>query len=142
MFKKVGKKNVISSHTLFYVPHGVHISSVIIGSDVRVAENVRVDCASPVTIGNNVWISENVHIMNHEHIIDGKKWKGTKDIRLTKGIVLCDDSWIGAESIILPKVTRIGEGAIIGAGSVVTKDVGDYMIVAGNPAVVIGIRKD
>jgi len=48
-------------------------------------------------------------------------------------IKICDDAWIGAKCIILPGVT-IGEAAIIGAGSVVTKNVDPYTLVAGNPA--------
>lgn len=50
------------------------------------------------------------------------------------------DVWIGEWVIILPNVKRIGNGAIIGAGSIVTKDVPAYMIVAGNPARIIGKR--
>ncbi|MCK6210814.1 CatB-related O-acetyltransferase [Georgenia sp. EYE_87] len=50
------------------------------------------------------------------------------------------DSWVGANTVILPQVARIGIGAVIGAGSVVTKDVGDFCIVAGNPARTIGER--
>ncbi|NVM22266.1 MAG: acyltransferase [Desulfobacterales bacterium] len=56
-----------------------------------------------------------------------------------KGIVLEDDVWIGANSIILDGV-RIGKGSIVGAGSVVTRDVQPYAIVAGNPARIIGQR--
>lgn len=52
------------------------------------------------------------------------------------------DVWIGANAIILPGVSRIGNGAVIGAGSVVTKDVGPYEIVAGNPARAIRMRFD
>lgn len=51
------------------------------------------------------------------------------------------DVWIGTRSIILPGCTRIGAHSIIGAGSVVTHDVPDYAIVAGNPAKIIRMRK-
>lgn len=55
-------------------------------------------------------------------------------------IVIGDDAWIGANVTILPGCTRIGVGAVVGAGSVVTKDVPDFTIVAGNPAKTIGDR--
>ena len=54
---------------------------------------------------------------------------------------ISDDVWIGNSVIILGNVKRIGTGAIIGAGAVVTKPVPDYAVVAGNPARVIKYRK-
>ena len=54
---------------------------------------------------------------------------------------ICNDVWIGSRVIILGNVNRIGTGAIIGAGAVVTKPVPDYAIVAGNPARIIKYRK-
>ena len=56
------------------------------------------------------------------------------------GLIIGDDVWIGTRAIILPGVT-IGNGVIIGAGAVVTKDVPDYAIVGGVPARVIRLRK-
>lgn len=50
------------------------------------------------------------------------------------------DVWIGQNAIILPTVKRIGDGAVIGAGAVVTKDVPDFAIVLGNPANVVKYR--
>jgi carbonic anhydrase/acetyltransferase-like protein (isoleucine patch superfamily) len=51
-----------------------------------------------------------------------------------------DDAWIGANSMFTPSCTKVGVGAIVGAGSVVTKDVPDFAIVAGNPAHVLRRR--
>lgn len=55
-------------------------------------------------------------------------------------LVIGDDAWIGANALILPGCGRIGRGAVVGAGSVVTRDVPDYAVVAGNPARVIRER--
>lgn len=56
-------------------------------------------------------------------------------------LIIKDDVWIGARATILGNVGTIGTGSIIGAGSVVTKAVPDYAIVAGNPARIIKYRK-
>ena len=53
---------------------------------------------------------------------------------------LHNDVWIGARAIVLPGCKRIGHGAVIGAGSVVTKDVPDWAVVGGNPARVVRYR--
>lgn len=53
-----------------------------------------------------------------------------------------NDCWIGANAVILPKVSSIGNGAVVGAGAIVTKNVPPYAIVAGNPARIIGYRFD
>ncbi|MDF2820337.1 MAG: transferase hexapeptide repeat containing protein [Clostridiales bacterium] len=64
------------------------------------------------------------------------------DFRTKTKLSIGNDVWIGQNTIILPKVSKIGNGAIIGAGSVVTKNVEPYSIVAGNPANLIGYRFD
>ena len=76
--------------------------------------------------------------------MDVKEWienrKDWSNVQITP-VVICDRSWIGARSIILKGVT-IGEGAIVGAGSVVTSDVPPWTIVGGNPARVIRALTD
>ncbi len=57
-----------------------------------------------------------------------------------KRLVVGNDVWIGQNALILPQVRRIGDGVVIGAGAVVTKDVPDYAVVAGNPARIIKYR--
>jgi acetyltransferase-like isoleucine patch superfamily enzyme len=69
---------------------------------------------------------------NGELFIKNKNW----DVVDSKPIKVCSDAWIGMNSIILKGVT-IGEGAIVAAGSVVTKDVAPWTIVGGNPAIFI-----
>lgn len=131
---------IVSSHVCFYAPNGLMKESVVLGKRIRISENVKIDCSSPLRIEDNVWISENVSILNHEHIIDSRDWKESKKIRKTQGLVLEEDCWIGARSIILPQVCVIGKGAIVGFGSVVNKNVEPYTVVAGNQACMIGRR--
>ena len=57
-----------------------------------------------------------------------------------KPVIISNDVWIGGRVIILPGIS-VGEGAIVAAGAVVTKDVPSYSIVAGNPAVIKKYRK-
>ena len=73
------------------------------------------------------------------HILSGG-WKSKWDLPRDRNFVFVgNDVWIGTKSILLPGI-KIGDGAIIGAGAVVTKDVPPYAIVAGSPAEVIGFR--
>ena len=71
-------------------------------------------------------------LRSKQNMIAHKNW----DVVNSKPIKICDDAWIGMNCIILKGVT-IGEGAIVGAGSVVTKDVPAWTVVAGNPAKVV-----
>ena len=71
-------------------------------------------------------------IRNGRNFIQNKDWSDVN----CKPIKICDDAWIGMNVIILKGVT-VGEGAIVGAGSVVTKDVPAWTVVAGNPAGVV-----
>ena len=101
-------------------------------------------CAEKIEIGDDVLISWGCTIVDHNsHAIDWTSrrddviaWiQGKKDWSVVKinPVKIGDRVWIGFNTIILKGVT-IGEGAIVGAGSVVTKDVRPYTIVAGNPA--------
>lgn len=71
-------------------------------------------------------------IRHNRCFVENKDWTCVK----SKPIRICDDAWIGMNVIILKGVT-VGEGAVVGAGSVVTKDVPPWTVVAGNPAKVV-----
>ena len=95
-----------------------------------------------VTIGNDVMMGPECMIFTNNHGMERRDvpmWKQrSSDI---KPVVIGNDVWIGARVIILPGV-HVGDGAVIGAGSVVTKDVPPYGIVAGNPARLIRMRPE
>lgn len=119
---------------------------VKIGNNSFIGNSHIISCER-IEIGNDVLISWGCYIVDHNsHAIswknrqeDVKNWfigKKNWNYVVKKPIFIKDKSWIGFNSIILKGVT-IGEGAIVGAGSVVTKSVPPYTIVAGNPAKII-----
>lgn len=128
--------------------HGKNINiekGAIFNSQVSLGTNsgIGVNCEvyGPVTIGDNVMMGPDVVIYTNNHST------ARTDITMieqgyeeVKPVVIGNDVWIGKRVIILPGVT-IGNGCVIGAGSIVTKDVSDFTVVAGNPATIIRVRK-
>ena len=98
------------------------------GDGCNIGPRVEIYCKAPVALGDGVSISQDSFICTASHDVSDP------DMKLTLGeIHIGDDVWIGARAIILPGVT-IGEGAIVAAGAVVTKDVEPWTVVGGNPA--------
>ena len=120
-------------------------SHVLIGKNVNIGGSTIIDCVNKVTIEDDVLISYNCIIQdsdNHSSKYSLRKkdlsdWKdrGHHNWEITpqKDVKICRGAWIAARVIILKGVT-IGEGAIVAAGSVVTKDVAPWSVVGGNPA--------
>jgi len=107
---------------------------IFIGDNTVINRFTYLDGRCPLYIGNNVNVSHYSHIQTLTH--DPR----SPDFACLEGpVAIHDNAWIGARVIILPGVT-IGEGAVVGAGSIVTKNVAPYTIVAGNPARAIGVR--
>jgi len=120
---KIGKDCKIDSFV--YVEAGV-----VIGDNCKIRPFVFIPTG--VTIENNVFIGPNVTFTNDRYPKVGGEWT------LLKTKVESDAS-IGAGCVVLPGVT-VGKEALVGAGSVVTKDVPKRAIVAGNPASIMGYR--
>lgn len=119
-------------------------SSLIIGENSFIGGRSIIVATESVEVGSNVLISHDCYITDTAgHSFDAEirrndipnRWNGFKDWDVVKSapIYIRDDSWIGPKVIIL-KGVEIGEGAIVAAGSVVTKDVEAFTIVAGVPA--------
>lgn len=99
-------------------------------SDLIITQNL-VDDQAKVVLGDRVSIAPRVMLLALSH---PNASSIRNSIDTSKHIItICDDVWIGAGAIVLNGIT-IGEGAVVGAGSVVTKNVEPYTIVVGNPA--------
>lgn len=142
----IGNNTHIRGHLQVFEQGG----QIEIGDFCYLGENSKIWSASEVIIGNKVLIAHNVNIHdNISHPInsemrfkDFQRILGVENYSVQqfdlkpKAILIKDKAWIGFNSIVLKGVT-IGEGAIVGAGSVVTKDVPDWTVVAGNPAKIV-----
>ena len=111
---------------------------ISIGNNSGIGINAFIQ--GPSSIGDYVLMGPDVQIYTRNHKYDRVDIpmynQGESEI---KKVNIGNDVWIGSRAIILPGVT-IGDGAIIGAGSIVTKNVEPYAIVGGNPAKVIKYR--
>ncbi len=112
-------------------------SQIVIGNNVGISGST-ICAVKSVTIGNNVLIGSGCIITDTDaHPISWKlRRERRSDLKAVSPVVIQDDVFIGARSIILKGVT-IGERSVVGAGSVVIKDVPPDCIVAGNPARVV-----
>ena len=150
-YLSIGERSMLNCQITFESSEG----EVFIGDQVFIG-NTHIICRSKIEIGNNVFIAWGGYIYDHDsHSLDyrerekditqqledfraGKSFIENKNWSVvnSKPIKICSNAWIGMNCIILKGVT-IGEGAIVGAGSVVTKDVPAWTIVGGNPAKVL-----
>lgn len=128
---KIGKNSFIHMGVRFYYPAGVEI-----GQGTIIGDHAFLDGRAPLIIGNNVDIASQVLIYNQEHDVHSEEFD-PKDGPVEIG----DYAFIGPRAIILPGV-KIGRGAVVAAGAVVTADVKNFEIVGGVPAKVIGERKN
>jgi galactoside O-acetyltransferase len=129
-------------HTKTRIQNKVYLSGigkVIFGKNCQINEYVFIQGA---IIGNNVMLAPNVSILSNIKNIDRldipMNMQGWKE--KNKKVIIEDDVWIGRNAIIMPGV-KIHRGSIIGAGSVVTRDVSPLTIVGGVPAKLIRSRE-
>lgn len=148
----------ISEHSLIHVGKNVHLCShlwlnanddrgtreptLIIGDGTYIGRFVQINAWRKVIIEDHVLIADRVFISDSEHrhenvnipiLLQGDYFKG--EVYLKQGC------WIGIGAVIMPGVT-IGRNSIVGANSVVTKDVPDYTVVVGSPAKVIKLLSE
>lgn len=120
----------------FYANEG----RLTIGHNCGLGSNIQLGAsAGTIVIGNDVMIASNVVLRAADHGV-AKKEKMFIQAYTAGTIIIEDDVWIGANAVILKNVT-LGQGCVVGAGSVVTKSVEPYAIVVGNPAKFIKYRE-
>ena len=105
--------------------------NISIGKDSSINAFVHIWGHGGVEIGNRVMISSSVNIVSVTH--DYMKENMRFAFPILKKVIIEDDVWIGANSVILPGV-KIGKGAVVGACSLVNKNVPEYAVVTGAPA--------
>lgn len=127
---KIGKNSTLHMRARVYDPRNISI-----GEDTLIGERVVLDGRDTLTIGNHVDIATGAMIFNSHHDIHDPTF-GPIELKNT----IEDYVFIGPNAIILPGV-KIGKGAVVGAGAVVTKDVEPLTIVGGVPAKEIGKRQ-
>lgn len=110
---------------------------IIIGAHSVINRNCRLDGRGGIVIGSNVSISPECYLISASHDPHSPIFEGLEGH--TK-ITIHDYAWLGTRALVLPGIT-IGYAAVVGAGAVVTRDVEQFTIVAGNPARVIGLRQ-
>ncbi len=115
----------------FFCTYGYNIT---VGDHFFLNVNCKLMDSGKITIGNNVFIAPNVCIITEEHAMDVKQ--RLEGLEYTHPVNIGDNVWICTGSLILPGVT-IGANSVIGAGSVVTKDIPPNSLAVGNPCKVI-----
>lgn len=126
----LGFKSLIEDFTT--INNGV--GDVIIGD--RSIIGLGSTIIGPVTIGNDVMLAQNIVISGMNHGYEDIAVPPSRQKDICKQIIIADEVWIGANSVITAGVS-LGKHCIIGAGSVVTKDIPAFSVAAGNPARVI-----
>lgn len=115
----------------FYCDYGFNIS---VGDNFYTNHNVTILDGAPVTFGDNVFIAPDCVFSTAGHPLDAEQ--RNKGLEIALPITVGDNVWIGTQVSVLPGVT-IGSNTVIGAGSVVNRDIPDGVIAAGNPCKVI-----
>lgn len=126
---KIGKRCAIAASAKIWAPWQLEI-----GDYVALGPRSEIYNVAKITMGSNITVSQDAYLCTASHDISRLK----KPL-VTKPIKLGDSTWVAAWAIVLPGVT-IGEGAVVAAGAVVTKDVEPWTVVGGNPATFIKKR--
>ena len=127
----LGKSENAFINPPFYCDYGSHIE---VGKNFFANYNCTIIDVAKVTIGDNCQMAPNVAIYTAGHPLHPVSRNSLYEYGIS--VTISDNVWIGGNTVILPGV-HIGSNTVIGAGSVVTKDIPDWVVAAGNPCRVI-----
>ena len=128
---KIGKNSYIHMWARFFNPAGIEI-----GEGTIIGDHAFLDGRAKLIIGNHVDIASHVLVYNSEHDVASEGFDPIEE-----PVEIADYVFIGPRAVILPGV-KIGRGAVVAAGAVVTSNVKPFEIVGGVPSKVIGERKN
>ncbi len=128
---KLGHRSTLHTGVRVFDPHHIQV-----GEGTIIGYRSFLDGRDQLIIGNHVDIASEVMVYNQEHDIHSRDFHA-----LSEPVIIEDYVFIGPRAIILPGV-KIGKGAVVAAGAVVTKDVAPFTIVGGVPAKPIGQRQN
>jgi|tagenome__1003787_1003787.scaffolds.fasta_scaffold20814767_2 acetyltransferase-like isoleucine patch superfamily enzyme len=126
----------LGCYVWFYGPGQLRRDGLVIGAHTRINRDCCLDARGSLRIGENVSISPEVTILTAYHPIDDPEFRVA-----SRPIEIDDYAFVGTRATILAGV-RIGRGAVVGAGAVVTRDVPPLAVVAGVPARQVGTRPE
>jgi acetyltransferase-like isoleucine patch superfamily enzyme len=133
----IGSRSYIHQDCIIEAGNG---GSLIIGEDTHIQPRCQISAyAGPINIGNSVQIAPNCAFYPYDHGYLPTEPISKQPLKTKGGIIIEDDVWLGFGVIVLDGV-KIGKGAVIGAGSVVTQDIPERAIASGMPARIIMIR--
>ncbi|MBL8110316.1 MAG: acyltransferase [Anaerolineales bacterium] len=135
---EIGERSIVMHGAILHVYNfrGMPNSGIKIGRDSLVGEYSIIRGQGGVTIGDRVYTSPFTQIISVNHIFDDPNRPFVEQGITAEGIVIEDDVWLGAGSIVTDGV-RVGKGAVVAAGAVVTQDVPPHTVVGGVPAKVL-----
>lgn len=135
LFKRMGR-NV----TILEGAYLSNVSGIEVGDNTSIGFEAIMDGTSPIRIGRWVRMGPRVALITTKHNFERKDILIKEQGNSSGPISIGDDVWLGAAVMIMPNVT-VGTGVVIGAGSIVTKDIPEYAIAVGNPARVVRMRE-
>jgi len=136
---KQKKANIGKGVTIHHTTYVRNPEGFTIGDNSNVNHGSELYSAGGITIGKGTMIAYQVVILSDTRTFLGPELLKSRTERIKKPVLIGDDVWIGARAMIMPGV-RIANHAIVAGGSIVTKDINEWEVVAGNPAKVIKKR--